>query len=367
MATTTIERRVWHRPPAPKHLGNPMPLDHYVSQVHLRNFCSPVLDGRLHAVRKSDLKYFQPRTQDVCRIEDGNTNPFLKDQRAIEEFLKSVEPNYNKSVDKLRCGKIDKESIYAIAGFVAYIATCTPASMRIWSTPWRLMAEGAVLAGNSLPKAPDGKKPDDIALTIEPKLSEYAAEDQLDDKSFRELLEEGAISYDIDRKIPQAAGIEAINLRLSRFGNSRWEVLHNDQQHNPFFTSDNPLALDETDSGVTEVGRVVPLTPNLALRVVTDETQTKKIDLSFSKLTSVHRKLSRKDVVDLNRLIARCAEDCVFYRDDHDWVRAFIAKHRNYRINPVTRAILRDGYMEFSMKQRVRPNPVTKNVTTVFE
>ena len=60
-----------------------MPLDHYVSQVHLKNFNSPALD---------DLKRFRTKSQDVCRIEDGSTNAYLKENRAIEEFLKDVEP-----------------------------------------------------------------------------------------------------------------------------------------------------------------------------------------------------------------------------------------------------------------------------------
>ncbi|MFZ0961102.1 MAG: hypothetical protein WAO35_09365, partial [Terriglobia bacterium] len=32
-----------------------MPLDHYVSQVHLKQFFSPILGARLYATKKSDL------------------------------------------------------------------------------------------------------------------------------------------------------------------------------------------------------------------------------------------------------------------------------------------------------------------------
>jgi hypothetical protein len=64
-----------------------MPFDHYVSQVHLKNFNSPALDGELFAIRKSDLKRFQPRSRDICRIEDGSTNPYLTESQAIEDFL----------------------------------------------------------------------------------------------------------------------------------------------------------------------------------------------------------------------------------------------------------------------------------------
>ena len=113
-----------------------MPLDHYVSQVHLKNFCSRVLDGLMYGIRrKSDLKCFRTKSQDVCRIEDGSTNAYLREDRAIEEFLKDVEPCYNASLAKLRENKIDQECIHCIAGFVAYIITCSPTAMRIHSGP----------------------------------------------------------------------------------------------------------------------------------------------------------------------------------------------------------------------------------------
>jgi hypothetical protein len=72
-----------------------MALDHYVSQVYLKNFYSPALDGLMYALRKSDLKRFPTKSQDVCRIEEGSTNAYLTKDRAIEEFLKEVEPRYN--------------------------------------------------------------------------------------------------------------------------------------------------------------------------------------------------------------------------------------------------------------------------------
>jgi len=75
-----------------------MSLDHYVSQVHLKNFYSPALDGHMYAIRKSDLKKFPCTSRDVCRIENGSTNAYLKEDRAIEDFLLDVEPKYNASI-----------------------------------------------------------------------------------------------------------------------------------------------------------------------------------------------------------------------------------------------------------------------------
>ena len=112
-----------------------MPLDHYVSQVHLRKFYSPVLGDRMYAMRKSDLKSFTPSSKVVCGINDGSTNAYLQNDRAIEEFLKVIEPKYDAALEMLKTRKINTECIYTIAGFIAYVNTCSPGGMRINSEP----------------------------------------------------------------------------------------------------------------------------------------------------------------------------------------------------------------------------------------
>src|SRR5580658_2975946 len=104
-----------------------MPLDHYVSQVHLKNFYSPVLRERMYAVRKSDGKAFTPNAESVCRIEEGSTNAYLTHDRLIEQLLAGIEPKYNTSARKFAACEFDPESIYTIAGFAAYVITCSPA------------------------------------------------------------------------------------------------------------------------------------------------------------------------------------------------------------------------------------------------
>ena len=123
-----------------------MPLDHYVSQVHLRKFYSPELGELMYATRKSNLKSFTPNSQSVCRIADNSTNSYLRQNRAIEEFLKKIEPAYNASVTKFIDDKVDHESIFAISGFVAYVLTCSPTAMRIGTAPMKGMAEALAIA-----------------------------------------------------------------------------------------------------------------------------------------------------------------------------------------------------------------------------
>ena len=53
---------------------------------------------------------------------DGNTNAYLLKDRVIEDFLKTIEPNYNQALESLTAGKVESNcDAYTIAGFVAYI------------------------------------------------------------------------------------------------------------------------------------------------------------------------------------------------------------------------------------------------------
>jgi hypothetical protein len=315
-----------------------MPFDHCVSQVHLKNFSSPALDGKLHAIRKSDMKCFQPRSRDICRIEDGSTNAYLTESRAIEDFLKDVEPRYNASLAKLRDNKPDQESVFCIAGLLAYIINCSPAAMRIHSGPLKAtLASTATLLDTlgEIPKAPES----------------------LGGKSMTELLADGTVTFDVDPKYPQAIGVSAVMKHVSIFGNSPWEILLNEQGDSPFFTSDYPVAIETFDLN-TPINRIVPLAPDLAIRIRPDIrlSQTPP-DLSFAKFKANSRKLKPKEVTDLNRLIVQCAEDLVLYRDEHPWVGSFIEKNRRYRVEPVTQTLRHNGGDLIVSTHRIRAVP----------
>lgn len=315
-----------------------MALDHYVSQVHLRNFYSPALEKHMYAMRKSDLKSFPCNSRSVCRIEEGSTNAYLINDRAIEEFLRGVEPKYDASVAKLRENKIDNECIHAIAGFVGYVACCAPAAMRIHAGPLRslLESEAAILDKQGLiPRAPPS----------------------LGSKTLTELLMDKEVGFTVDPKYPQALGIRSITGQVSIYGNSKWEILLNGASDCPFFTSDFPVAIEAT--GHRTMNWIVPLTPDLAIRIIPDILLAGTApDLSFAKFTSRQRMLRRSKIVEINRLIVQCAEDLVFYRDNYKWIGDFVAKNRHYRIEAVTDRIPHGaGIMNISTQRVVLHNP----------
>ncbi len=290
-----------------------MPLDHYVSQVHLKRFYSPALGNRMYAIRKADLKTFTPNSESVCRVMDGSTNSYLLKDRVIEGFLKTIEPNYNPALENLTAGKIDSNCIYAIAGFVAYVVTCSPAGMRIQSMPLKRMVEHQAAVMDA-----QGAFPPPPAVLAGTNLTE--------------LLRDGAVEVMIDPKYPQAIGIDSILKFIHIFGNCKWEILQNDLKDSPFFTSDFPIAIEKT-SDPRVLNRIVPLAPNLAVRIKPDiSIDRTQIDLSFSKFSCVSRHIGHGDVVKINTLLVRCAEDAVFYRDNPSWVQPFIRKNQHYRI-----------------------------------
>ncbi len=297
-----------------------MALDHYVPQVHLKNFYSPKLGSLMYAIRKSDLKSFTPNAQSVCRIEDGSTNAYLREDRVVEEFLKGIEPRYNLALSKLAADGVDAECIYVIAGFVAYVLACSPAGMRIQSSPLR----GAV---------------EETARTLDSKGVLPPPPPELGGESLSELLHSGKVRIEINTKFPQAMGIAAILTHAVTLGNFKWDILINSFDDSPFFTSDFPVAIEKTEDPRV-LNRIAPLAPNLAIRIRPDlSIHRDRADFSFSGFRRTMRQLSRSEVTSVNRLIVRCAETTVFFRDDYDWVPKFVKKNAGFRIEPRTRRI----------------------------
>lgn len=316
-----------------------MPLDHYVSQVHLRKFYSPVLVNRMYAIRKSDLKVFTPRSEDVCRILDGSTNAYLRENRSVEEFLKTFEPNYNVALDRLMTGEIDPICIYTIAGFVAYIVTCSPGAMRLGSASLR----GSVEILTEMMDAREELPPPPTSL---------------EGTGLGDLLRGGILEIKVDRKYPQAIGINGILKLVSRFGNAKWDILHNESRETPFFTSDYPAAIQVThDAGI--FNRIVPLAPGLAVRIKPDPKVSRAgVDLSFGHFQSRLRRVGCEEAMMFNRAIVRCAENAVFYRDDRSWVESFVSKNRHYRIEPlIIKRRTRRGVLQISTHRIVSRPP----------
>lgn len=319
-----------------------MPLDHYVSQVHLRKFYSPNLGNLLYAIRKQDLKAFTPKSDDICRIEEGSTNAYLRENRVVEEFLKTIEPKYNASVEKLADNRIDPECIYTIAGFVAYVISCSPAGMRIHSAGLQaaVETEAVILDSQHLFPPPPA---------------------ELGGMNLTEILQRGLAKVDVDPKFPQAIGIASIFKNTILFGNFQWEVLRNDYEDSAYFTSDYPVAI-ETSSDLSVLNRIVPLTPSLAIRIIPDRRlQEKTPNFTFANFSCKNKRLTRNEVARVNRLIVRCAEESVFFRENHPWVSDFVRRNNSYRIEPRTQKTPHGTGIVMSYTQEIVEVPLRKH------
>lgn len=298
-----------------------MPLDHYIPQVHLKNFYSSVLQGeKMFGCRKRDGLIFPCQAKEVCRIENGSTNEYLLQDRAIEDFLKAIEPNYNESVAALRNGKFNKEDIFVIAGFAAFVTSCSPTAMRLGSNPLKSIVESTTTMLDQMGHIPNA--PDELG--------------ELGGKSISELLNEGSVVVRIDEKYPQAMGISQILERVGIWGNSRWELIHNNFVAGPFFTSDFASAVEPSlDNRI--LNRLFPLTPDFAVRIHPNfEAKEVRGDRSFPNFGFRITKASHDGVRAINRAIVQCAEELVFFRDRADWVKPFLDKNRMFWVEPVT-------------------------------
>jgi len=156
--------------------------------------------------------------------------------------------------------------------------------------------------------------------------------DELAGTSLAELLRNGDIEIKVDSKYSQAIDITSILRDIAAFGNFKWEILINPFDQNPFFSSDFPVAIEETKDWRV-LNRIIPLAPYLAIRIRPDlSVDRKHADFSFANFGYRMRSLNHKELVEVNRLIVRCAEDIVFYRHDLPWARPFIEKNRHFRI-----------------------------------
>lgn len=311
-------------------MGQSMPLDHYVSQVHLRQFYSKT-EKQLHGAHKQDLKKFHCYSKDVCRINNGSTNEYLIEPRAIEDFLPKIEKNYKDAIDKIQKGEINPDIIYVIAGWIAYVNACSPAGMRIHSEHPKAIAREVVRSLELIGKIPP--------------LSENF--------SLMTCLDLGYASIKVNPKYPQSIGIKNIENFTYMLGNYRWEALINNFTDSPFFTSDYPITIENTHNSIFS-NLIIPLSPNLALRIHTS--QEKSFDPQFKENRFYRKEISHNEVCKINQLIVQCAEDIVFFGDEYPWVMPFIVKNSKYRIAVVTNTQRLPGQSFVAAKKIIMSN-----------
>lgn len=286
-----------------------MALDHYVSQVYLKQFLHQPDKRLLYAVRKSDLKTFTPRTKDVCRTEQGSTNAFLKENRVVEEFLRTIEPAYEPCLVRTMRGTVDMESISVFAGFLAYILTYTPTALRMFDPPVRAALEKVIqnLDGSG--------KIEPISV---PSLPDW------DGKTLSTLKAEGKVRLDIDLKMPQAMATAQMNRITQTLAACDVSILR-PKGSGRFLTSDFPsVILGHVDGKFAQ--RFLPLSPFVGLIF---HTETFDADRDESKVRFFQ--VGEARMRQLNFEIIKAAEELVFSHRKFPWLRKSVRSLAHFR------------------------------------
>lgn len=292
--------------------GLKMALDHYIPQVYLRRFNSADGIDSFYAIKRADGKTFKTKSKDVCRIEDYTTNSYFEDERIIEEFLQTIEPNINKAINSFSDKKYDVETIYTLSGLVAFIASCSPSAIRFATT----MVQSNV---------------EDMAKILDkqgklPKLNHDGKELILS-----EMLKNGNVRLNIDDKYCQSLGISNVMKIQASFGNSPWEILINETS-DYYITGDYPIAIEKTNDPRI-VNKIFPITPRIAIRICPDiNVCDDEKDFVLNPFRYREINVGRSDVKYINKQLIIAAENMVFMKKYDSMIYSWVLKYKRKRI-----------------------------------
>lgn len=290
-----------------------MTLDHYISQVHLKQFLCPGEKKLLVAIRKSDLKVFTPRPRDICRVEDGSTNAYLTENRKVEDFLGEIEPAYERCLARVAAGDLDWDVRQVFGGFLAYVHAYTPTALRMFDPTIRAQIERAIKA-----------------LEADGELKSYDASKPLDwhGKSLSQQIEEGQVTLEIDPKMPQAMVTTQLLKTRHTLASSDVTVLRAAGQGR-FLTSDFPSVILSHYQGKF-AQRFLPISPKIGL-VFHTHTATDKSGGPLHRFVDIGDKKTQA----INDEIIKHAGDLVISAYHYTWLHDRVKALRRFRVEVV--------------------------------
>jgi hypothetical protein len=313
--------------------------DHYVSQTYLRLFVGP--DGDLVPYYKNaHVIVGKPkRPKSICFEIEGDSNKYFENPRILDEFLPAFENPWKNNIVKLEKRVLDAKMKYELAGYIAFLRSCTPTAKRF---------NQKSIAGNLEP----------IAHKVQ--LSTLDKADYLSDKEKLALLnaiQNKEIETKIDRQFAHAQGMIALEGMTNRYYCSRWLVLTNETDI-PFITSDNPAILYYQDMKQQIAQTYVPLKSSMALLIAPD------LDMDYPSFEDVKRYSNSEDrfgiikksyVKKFNEAIVKSAERIVLHQKKDDWLEKLVLKYSKWRIEAIVSHIpWGRGIMTITRQQPVK-------------
>lgn len=320
-----------------------MAKDHYIAQTYLKHFIDPKLKVLLHVHRKHDLKYFTPTTKDICFEEGWDTNPYFQDPQAVARYLKIVEPKWNRGVNDIKELLQHEEVKYFMAGYVAVMASCSPAAVRTSSDS---IAEVIASSANMLAQQMQARP--DLFPDVKP----------LPREKFDQIMEGGGLIANVDPKHSHARMItNLVDLQWHLY-KSPWLVMVNETE-SPFLTSDFPVAFyyPRPDSQIPY--RYVPISPKfgILIKLSLDPADRKfpKIEMKQYPNTTVDiRNIKHNFVRILNTLTVQGAESLVISDRKDDWIANLVKKNKDWKMDSGVMRMSHEGASLVTTKMKPR-------------
>lgn len=313
--------------------------DHYVSQTYLRLFVGPN-GGLVPYYKNARVIVGKPkRPKSICFETEGDTNKYFENPRLLDQFLPAFENPWENNIVKLERGILDANTKYELAGYIAFLRSCTPTAKRFGQQS---------IAGVVEP----------VAYKV--MLSTLDKADYLSDKhklTLRNAIQNKEIGIKIDRKFAHAQGVRALEGAINRYYCSRWLVLINETDI-PFITSDNPAILYYQDMQQQIAQTYVPLKPSMALLIAPD------LDMGYPSFEDVKRYSNSEDrfgvikqsyVKKFNEAIVKSAERIVLHQKKEDWLEQLVRKYSKWRVDAIVSHIPTGrGIMTITRQQPVK-------------
>jgi len=313
--------------------------DHYVSQTYLRLFVGPNGDLVPYYKNTRAIVGKPKKPKSICFETEGDTNKYFEDTRLLDKFLPAFENPWKNNLIKLEKGVLDANTKYELAGYIAFLRSCTPTAKRFGQQS---------IAGVVEP----------VAYKV--MLSTLEKADYLTDKhklTLRNAIQNKEIGIKIDREFAHAQGMRVVEGIIHRYYCSHWLILINETDI-PFITSDNPAILYYKDVQQQISQTYVPLKPSIALLITPD------FDIDHPSFEDVKRYSNSKDgfgvikqsyVKKFNEEIVKSAERIVLHQKKEDWLEQLVRKYGKWRVDAIVSHIPTDmGIMTITRQQPVK-------------
>ncbi len=315
--------------------------DHYISQAYLRLFVGA--DGNLVPYYKNDSVIVgkPKRPKSICFETEGDTNKYFENPRLLDKFLPAFENHWGNNIIKLERGVLDANTKYELAGYIAFLRSCTPTAKRF---------NQKSIAGDIEPLFYK------IGLSTLDNADYLSDEDKL---TLRNAIQKKEIEIKIDREFAHAQGIRALEGMINTYYCSYWLVLIN-RTDIPFITSDNPAILyyQNMQQQIAQTYTYVPLKPSIALLIIPD------LDMARASLEDVKRYSNSEDrfgvikksyVKKFNEAIVKSAERIILHQKKEDWIEQLVRKYSKWRVDAIVSHIPTGrGFMTITRQQPVK-------------